>query len=85
MTTAYDVNAMAPLLYRGLYYHGNHFTFIFFFSIESVSEKPKSKSPPVALHTVELLRACSSRLHISPKQAMDIAERLYTEVSDLLL
>ena len=50
-------------------------------SIESVSEKSRSKAPPLPLHTVEMLRACSSRLHISPKQAMDIAERLYTEVS----
>ncbi|XP_019849486.1 PREDICTED: DNA topoisomerase 3-beta-1-like isoform X2 [Amphimedon queenslandica] len=48
-------------------------------SVESVSEKSRSKAPPLPLHTVEMLRACSSRLHISPKQAMDIAERLYTE------
>jgi DNA topoisomerase-3 len=47
--------------------------------VESYSEKPRSKPSPVALHTVELLRECSQRLHISPKQAMDIAERLYTE------
>ena len=46
-----------------------------------MSEKSRSKAPPLPLHTVEMLRACSSRLHISPKQAMDIAERLYTEVS----
>ena len=51
------------------------------FSVESVSEKSRSKAPPIALNTVELLRACSVRLHISPKQTMDIAERLYTEVS----
>lgn len=48
--------------------------------VESVSEKPRSKAPPVALHTVELLRSASSRLHMGPKQAMDVAERLYTEV-----
>ena len=48
--------------------------------VERVTEKVKTKSPPVALHTVELLRAASAKLHIGPKQAMDIAERLYTEV-----
>ena len=42
--------------------------------VESVSEKPRSKAPPVALHTVELLRSASSRLHMGPKQAMDVAE-----------
>lgn len=46
----------------------------------SVSDKPRSKAPPIALHTVELLRAASSKLHIGPKLAMDYAERLYTEV-----
>ena len=50
-------------------------------SVVSVSEKPHSKHPPLALHTVELLRSCSIRLHMGPKQAMDIAERLYTEVA----
>ena len=49
--------------------------------VKSVSEKPRSKAPPIALHTVELLRSASSRLHMGPKQAMDVAERLYTEVS----
>ena len=51
--------------------------------VESVSEKHRSKAPPAALHTVEMLRSASSRLHIGPKQTMDIAERLYTEVSKL--
>ena len=49
--------------------------------VKSVSEKPRSKAPPIALHTVELLRSASSRLHMGPKQTMDVAERLYTEVS----
>lgn len=49
--------------------------------VESVLEKIKTKSPPQALHTVELLRSASSRLHIGPKQAMDVAERLYIEAS----
>lgn len=46
----------------------------------NVTEKPRNKTPPLALHTVELLRTASSKLHMGPKQAMDIAERLYTEV-----
>ena len=53
--------------------------------VKSVSEKPRSKAPPIALHTVELLRSASSKLHMGPKQAMDVAERLYTEVSSCLL
>lgn len=48
--------------------------------MESVLEKPRSKAPPPALNTVELLRSASIRLHVGPKQTMDIAERLYTEV-----
>ncbi|CAI7993512.1 DNA topoisomerase 3-beta-1 [Geodia barretti] len=47
--------------------------------VVGVAEKPRSKAPPIALHTVELLRAASSKLHIGPKLAMDYAERLYTE------
>lgn len=47
----------------------------------SVTSRPHSKPPPPGLHTVELLRAASQRLHIGPKQAMDIAEKLYVEVS----
>ena len=48
-----------------------------------VTEKPRTKAPPHALHTVELLRMASSKLHIGPKQAMDMAERLYIGVRDL--
>ncbi len=50
--------------------------------VESVTEKSRSKAPPTALHTVELLRSASSRLHIGPKHAMDVAERLYVEVAE---
>lgn len=53
--------------------------------VKNVSEKPRSKAPPIALHTVELLRSASSKLHMGPKQAMDVAERLYTEVSSCLV
>ena len=49
--------------------------------VVGVTEKPKTKSPPPALHTVELLRMASSKLRIGPKQAMDMAERLYIEAS----
>ena len=49
--------------------------------VVDVAEKPRTKAPPIALNTVELLRVASSRLHIGPKQAMDIAERLYIEVN----
>ncbi len=49
--------------------------------IVGVADKPRSKPPPHALHTVELLRMASSKLHIGPKQAMDMAERLYICVS----
>ena len=49
-------------------------------SVLSVAHKPRTKSPPIALHTVEMLRAASSKLHMGPKVAMDYAERLYTEV-----
>lgn len=49
--------------------------------VVGVAEKPRTKAPPPALHTVELLRMASSKLHIGPKQTMDMAERLYISVS----
>lgn len=49
------------------------------FSVESVSSKESFKSKPQALNTVELMRICSSGLGIGPFQAMQIAERLYTQ------
>ncbi|RNA45016.1 DNA topoisomerase 3-beta-1 [Brachionus plicatilis] len=39
----------------------------------------KSKQRPVALNTVEMLRAASAGLGISPIHAMQIAEKLYTQ------
>jgi DNA topoisomerase-3 len=44
----------------------------------SVVYQEKTKQRPTALNTVELLRACSAGLGISPIQAMHVAERLYT-------
>lgn len=49
------------------------------FRIESVSSKEQAKVRPQALNTVELMRICSSGLGIGPFQAMQIAERLYTQ------
>lgn len=49
--------------------------------VTALTAKQKVKVPPAALHTVELLRVGSSKLHIGPKQAMDVAERLYIQVS----
>ena len=53
--------------------------------VGGVAETMRTKSPPAALHTVELLRAASAKLHLGPKQAMDIAERLYIEARALSL
>jgi len=47
--------------------------------VESVASKEAYKSKPQALNTVELMRICSSGLGIGPFQAMQIAERLYTQ------
>lgn len=47
--------------------------------VEDVKMKEGQKEKPIALNTVELMRACSSGLHIGPATAMAIAERLYTQ------
>lgn len=47
--------------------------------MESVTSKENSKPRPVALNTVELMRAASSGLNLGPQHAMQIAERLYTQ------
>lgn len=44
-----------------------------------VTFQKKSKPRPAALNTVEMLRAASSGLSISPMHTMQIAERLYTQ------
>lgn len=56
---------------------------IFFFpllcSVESVSTKELTKPRPQALNTVELMRAASAGLGLGPHNAMQIAEKLYTQ------
>lgn len=47
--------------------------------VTNVTSKEKVKSRPIALNTVELMKAASSGLGISPHYAMSIAERLYTQ------
>lgn len=49
------------------------------FSVECVVEKDLVKPRPLALNTVELMRAASSGLNLGPHNAMTIAERLYTQ------
>ena len=44
-----------------------------------ISFKEKTKPRPQGLNTVELLRVCSASLGIGPHQAMQVAERLYTQ------
>ncbi|CAG0921960.1 unnamed protein product [Notodromas monacha] len=46
--------------------------------IVKISSKEKSKSRPLALNTVEMLRSCSSGLGMGPQHTMQLAERLYT-------
>lgn len=49
------------------------------FSVESVNTKEQTKPRPQALNTVELMRASSSGLGLGPHNAMQIAEKLYTQ------
>lgn len=44
-----------------------------------ITYKDKSKPRPPGLNTVELLRVASASLGIGPHQAMQVAERLYTQ------
>lgn len=43
-------------------------------------EKVRSKPPPVALNTVDMLRVASSQLRMGPQHVMHLAEKLYTQV-----
>lgn len=47
--------------------------------VTSVVVSDKTKQRPAALNTVELLRAASAGLGISPIHAMQVAEKLYTQ------
>ncbi|KAG4065539.1 hypothetical protein HA402_013309 [Bradysia odoriphaga] len=47
--------------------------------VESVTAKEQTKPRPQALNTVELMRAASSGLGLGPHNAMQIAEKLYTQ------
>ncbi|XP_037933169.1 DNA topoisomerase 3-beta [Teleopsis dalmanni] len=47
--------------------------------VDIVTSKEQVRARPQALNTVELMRICSSGLGIGPFQAMQIAERLYTQ------
>ncbi|XP_066597941.1 DNA topoisomerase 3-beta-1 [Prorops nasuta] len=47
--------------------------------VSTIQSTEKTKSRPIALNTVELMRVASSGLGISPHHAMQIAERLYTQ------
>lgn len=58
----------------------NPYSFFFsFLSVECVAEKDLVKPRPLALNTVELMRAASAGLGIGPHNAMTLAERLYTQ------
>lgn len=55
------------------------FSQLFDYSVESVTEKDQAKPRPLALNTVELMRAASAGLGIGPQTAMHIAEKLYIQ------
>lgn len=50
-----------------------------FFRVTNITSKEKSKGRPIALNTVELMRAASAGLGIGPHHAMAVAEKLYTQ------
>lgn len=52
--------------------------------VSSVVEKEERKPRPAGLNTVEMLKVASSSLNIGPAHAMQIAERLYTQVGPAL-
>ena len=46
-------------------------------SVLAVTTRERSRPRPLALNTVELMRACSAGLGMGPHHAMQVAERLY--------
>ncbi|XP_017884787.1 DNA topoisomerase 3-alpha [Ceratina calcarata] len=48
-------------------------------TVTKITVKPKNKWRPLPLDTVELEKQCSRKLRMSAKQAMKIAEKLYTQ------
>lgn len=46
--------------------------------VTKITSKPKSKWRPVAMDTIELEKLASRKLHMTAKDAMRIAEKLYT-------
>ncbi|XP_031833068.1 topoisomerase 3-alpha isoform X2 [Nomia melanderi] len=48
-------------------------------TVQKITSKPKSKWRPLPLDTVELEKQGSRKLHLSAKQTMKIAEKLYTQ------
>ncbi|OAD60713.1 DNA topoisomerase 3-alpha [Eufriesea mexicana] len=48
-------------------------------TVQRIVSKPKSKWRPLPLDTVELEKQGSRKLHLSAKETMKIAERLYTQ------
>ncbi|XP_053988911.1 DNA topoisomerase 3-alpha isoform X1 [Hylaeus volcanicus] len=47
--------------------------------VQKITSKPKSKWRPLPLDTVELEKQGSRKLHLSAKETMKIAEKLYTQ------
>lgn len=47
--------------------------------VTDVVQKEKTKQRPMALNTVELMKAASSGLSMGPQTCMHIAEKLYTQ------
>ncbi|KZC11859.1 PREDICTED: DNA topoisomerase 3-alpha [Dufourea novaeangliae] len=48
-------------------------------TVKDITSKPKSKWRPLPLDTVELEKQGSRKLHLSAKETMKIAEKLYTQ------
>ncbi|KDN42125.1 hypothetical protein RSAG8_06983, partial [Rhizoctonia solani AG-8 WAC10335] len=48
-------------------------------SVTKVTKKPTKKWKPLPLTTVELQKAASRLLHMTPKRALDVAEKLYND------